>query len=415
MSLHVAQQTKDVVVAPQITIDLKAEVEAAVKPYASDTTKPPISVAELMVMAWVCRKNDDLAVSDEQISDWIFLTFGYYHQIALKELHRHANQEFHSPRWSSLPCRTPFLHFIRQRVFQLERLDFPLSIKKDHEDEQVFQSTTASSRQFLRRILKAELPSFSRFFQLPPELRMMVYEEVFQVDENCWLQYDDEEFNPQYGTCQFRLSVSPNRPKGSLVLNCTKQLNTKMRHEKFRAWATESTSQILALLCANRQIFEEAMPVFYNINTFAVPDIHGLSDMLLHCGARRRPFFTSIAFRFTPSYGTARDGPKASIKAFDLLKDVKCLRSLKVCVSDNDFLKGPGAKFVARYSSVGRIPGIRLLSEVRVLKLDTGSNCPLIDAYLRPKMLKPSKEEDTNKVKAKTKPAKKSRKKVKTT
>lgn len=383
-------------------VDLRAEVEAAVKPYASDTIIPPFSVAQIMVMAWVCRKNPGYGVSDEEISDWIFLTFGYYRKVALKELHQHGFQECAI----SYKHRNAFHDFVYQRALQLERLEVPLRRFTTHRGT-AFTSTGASSRRFLRRALASKPPSFTRFLELPAELRMTIYEEVFRPSvgsrpklEATVLEYSDDEFHPDSKSRRLRLSLQGMRPKRAYERTIVR-LNQEIRRGSIQAWATEPTSEVMALLCVNRQIYEEAMPVFYKVNPLHADNLNELAKLLLHCGTRRRTYFTDISFNFN-----ARVGMKTINIALGLLKDIKCLRRLKISADDDDFLKGPEAYKSARYDSVAEIPGMKLLSKVRCRELVFCFSNTKIESYLRPRIMRTGR---ISEMKEETKSAKPSR------
>jgi hypothetical protein len=98
---------------------LNAKVEAAVAPYASlSSHAPTFSIAEIMVMAWVCRKRQDRNyVSDEEVSDWMILTFGAHRKMALEELYKHSLQNCDV----SFKSRTPFHNLAFQKTAQIER------------------------------------------------------------------------------------------------------------------------------------------------------------------------------------------------------------------------------------------------------------------------------------------------------
>jgi hypothetical protein len=74
--------------ADPYAIDLKAEVEAVVKPYADSKDRPPFSLADLAVMAWVCRKNDSGIITEKETLEWVMRTFRYYFNLAVDEIHR---------------------------------------------------------------------------------------------------------------------------------------------------------------------------------------------------------------------------------------------------------------------------------------------------------------------------------------
>jgi hypothetical protein len=175
------------------------------------------------------------------------------------------------------------------------------------------------------------------------------------------LQYDDHEFDPRNKRTQLRLSSRSERHELSYHANWTNILSTGRADElddyKPSRWATEPTPEIMALLQVNRQIFEEAMPVFYNINKFHAKTLQELTHMLQHCGARRRACFTNISL----DYGDDA-GPRTAKKAF-ILKAAKYLHSLQISIGDRHYLE-PRAD-APLYKSADLVPGMEFLSFIK--------------------------------------------------
>ena len=380
---------------------LKPQVEIAIAPYASSTSAiPPFTVAEMMVMAWVCRKKPRYNfVSDKEVSDWTFLTFGYYRVMALEELYEHGFQECER----TFKARSEFHDLVFQRTIQVERMEVPLQACR-HNVEMGYSSTLPGARRFLNRTIGGELNTFGGFFKLPVEIRVLIYEKVFfcHVDG---LQYIDAEFQPKSKVQGLRLSQRGKRPCWGYQEDWTRtnvsRTVSKDKHWAFRMnypSATEPTSRLMALLLVNRQIFEEAMPVFYGVNHMHAPSLLQLTYMLKHCGERRRPHFTSISVSYAQSVG-----PKTANKAFRLLKEVKRLRRLEIETTDTTFDDHKRASPLES-NAVPKLPGIESLRSVRVRELHFTLKCPLIEAYLRPSMvIKASDKDEGGKGKAKGK------------
>jgi hypothetical protein len=344
-----------------LVINLRADVEAVIGPNVYSAVVPPFSVTQIMTMAWVCRRNQKRStISDREISDRMVMSFGYYRRMALEEVHAHGFQA----------CITKFkdrhvLHnFTYQRLLQSERLECSLQASLPEEAShpicRIYSSTLASSRTSLRRALGNEMASFDRFLDLPPEVRLMIYEEFLRLPAE-ELQYDDHEFDPRNKRTQLRLSSRSERHELSYHANWTYILSTGRADElddyKPSRWATERTPEIMALLRVNRQIFEEAMPVFYNINKFHARTLQELTHMPQHCGARRRACFTNISL----DYGDDA-GPRTAKKAF-ILKAAKYLHSLQISIGDRHYLE-PRAD-APLYKSADLVPGMEFLSFIK--------------------------------------------------
>ena len=374
--------------ATRIMANLRSQVETAVAPYASSTSAiPPFTVAEIMVMAWVCRKKPHYkTISDKEVSGWTFLTFGYYREMALEELYEHSFQE----------CGTTFkerseIHDLAfQRTIQLERIEVPLEVCWRN-DVEGYSSTVAGAQRFLNRAVGGELTNFSGFLKLPVEIRVLIYEKVFFCDVD-GLQYNDAEFNEAKSKVRgLRLSQRGERPCWDYQEDLTRTTISRNNYWTLRdnyPSATEPTSQLMALLLVNRQIFEEAMPVFYGVNHMHATNLLELTNMLKHCGERRRPHFTSISVSYDQSVG-----PKTAKKAFRLLKQVKRLRRLEIETTDTTFNEYKRASPLDP-SAVPKLPGIESLRSVRVRELHFTVDCPLIEAYLRPSMVIQASDKD---------------------
>jgi len=379
-SLEIVDLTSD---APIMT-NLRSKVWTAVARYRSSRVNiPPFSVAEIMVMAWVCRKKQSRSyITDEEVSNWTIFTFRYYEKMALEELYKHSFQ--HGA--TEYKDRTAFHNLAFERTIQLERIDVPLEVCSSKHG---YSSTTIGAQRFLRRVLGEELTEFKDFFKLPVEVRVLIYEEVFRsrVDG---LQYNDFEFHPNNSIRGLRLSQRGRRPCWNYHEDYTQSIARECRTEhwsrrKDYPSATEPTSQLMALLRVNRQVFEEAMPVFYGVNHFHVRTPRELTNMLTFCGERRRPHFTSISFGYSPSVG-----PKTANKAFRLLKDIKRLRRLEITAFDASLKEGMK---LMDCTSLLQLPGIEALRSVRVRELYLPPLCPLIEAYLRPTMVEKAHDE----------------------
>jgi hypothetical protein len=377
---------------------LKAKVEAAVAPYASlSSHAPTFSIAEVMVMAWVCRKRQNRNyISDEEVSDWMILTFGAHRKMALEELYKHSLQNCDL----TFKARTAFHNLAFQKTVQIERMSVPLEVHRDN-DKGGYSSTPAGARRFLRRTLGYELAEFDYLFKLPVEIRVMIFEEVFRCHAD-GVQYNDTEFAPKSNTRGLRLSQRGKRPcweyREDLTRFPASQASSTTHWSMRKNWpsATERTAELMALLFANKQIFEEAMPVFYDVNHFHATRRLELYNMLKHCGARRRLYFTNISFRYTNGSGI-----KSAARAFELLKEVKCLRRLEIEVVDTDFF---GSNRFA--TQVHELPGFKVLSGVRVKELSFPLKCPTIESYLKQMMLREARDEPLQNPKGKGKPRK---------
>lgn len=107
------------------------------------------------------------------------MNFGFCQQSALRELHAHGFQLC----VIKYKTRTSFHKLSRQRLLEFERMECPLQASPIPQTtlptKRTYSSTLPSLRRFLRYAFGNETLSFDRFFDLPDEIRLMIYEAVF--------------------------------------------------------------------------------------------------------------------------------------------------------------------------------------------------------------------------------------------
>jgi hypothetical protein len=252
--------------------------------------------------------------------------------------------------------------------------------------EEAYTSTLAGAREYLRRVLGSELEYFPRFLELPAELRLMVYQEVFRVDGvlQCMARV----------TCKYRRSWRSFRvlPKLSEEVIDHRPTESDDWTMTYNDTYTGPSERMLSLLQTNRQIFQEAMPIFYNTNTFMVDSLAELSFFLGNCGATRRVHFTRIKV-----WNDSHSGKTTTKKAFDLLAQAKQLQFLRILTDDRPFLKDPSTKPEDVY-------WVKLLCKLNVPTLEVEGDGGKIETYTEdvksrkasePKQIKPKKTSPT--------------------
>lgn len=118
----------------------------------------------------------------------------------------------------------------------------------------------------------------------------------------------------------------------------------------------------MALFLVNRQIFNESVPVLYEIHRFHVSSIALLIEMLTRCGSQRPQHFAHISFRYW--YPTRNEAQPD--KAFTPFAPVRSLRTLHVSVHDRELLSHADHYDSRGFKSVDDIPGMKLFGSIRV-------------------------------------------------
>lgn len=355
----------------QASIDLKTELEALIKPHVDKDKSPPFSLTELAVIAWVCGEHESNVISEREIFTWLVITFRYYALVALE-----SSKPFEGP--GSRPGPSGHIRDLAASLSDsMVNVEVPMQrVTKAIYSERSTAYTTslASSRAFLRRILKPGPKRFARFLDLPTEVRLAIYEEALYFPGA--LEYVDRRFNADSKPRAFDVLWSEERAaKGAAALDGRILLFSPWVLEHDRRVTAASTT-ILALLLVNKQIFTEAVPIFYNINTFAC-DIYALPRMLRHCGERRRSYFSRLQISVSGYHGASKAFTK---QAFAMLAEVKQLKDVEISTKDTSFPVEVTSE--KEHSLPHRMCWVNSLIELKTRSLHfTGS--PRIEAYVQ--------------------------------
>lgn len=366
-----AQQMTTVVSAKPLVVDLLAEIKAVVKLHAYGTKIPPFRPAELAVMAWVCCRDYDGIISGEQIFKWAVKSFKYYSQLAVDDA-------YNVNRYKKRERRIPHLQNLFNRIAsEITLHDVPIyPVHMDHDSDDsdnssassdMYVSSLVKARTFLRRALGNETKRFKRFLDLPAEIRLMIYAEVFSYEGNI------EFTNPMLHLSAPRRAIKNTAyDQGHLYDQACDDGEQLWSLPEERETVTGLSGDIMSLLLANRQIFQEAMPVFYNINIFQVTGIQELSRMLRLCGSRRRVYFSCIEFEHT--YCGTKDIAK---RTFKMLAQVNQLQRFAVRVNNERHTQG------FRAYDADNTVWMDLLCDLKCTSVEVLGDCPKIHDYMQ--------------------------------
>lgn len=360
-----AQQANTILTASPRAADLKAEVEAIIKPHLNSLNCPPFPLDEVAVMAWVCCRNHLGITTDKEMFKWLLHNFRYYRNLVVEDTHE---KPYPADRNS---LKNKLDRVVRSLTSPRFGHEMPMRTLdcKDASSSSISGSecitTLANSRQYLRRALGSELKYFPRFFELPPELRLMIYQELLVTEEvllcsNARYARGSER-NVQFTMVQDHPEEVIGETSGS----------TRSRKVTRHYANTRSPGNTLSLLLSNRRIFQEALPIFYNANTFRIRGVERLVQFLRGCGASRRALFTRIEIE---QYD---DGRRAITKeVFDLLAGIKQLQNLRISTEDWWFLRK--SKSIPK-----NIQWVGLLCKLKVASLQIESIGGQIASYVR--------------------------------
>lgn len=214
--------------------ELQSLVQTSIKPWKNSSAKPPFSDATLVTMALVEYARPARCWT---IYEWVCENLGYYKT---------------APRTQSDKVLQG-LRCYEAPTYETAGLEFTVIW-----DE---------ARAYLRHILQPEINVFTRFLELPAELRTEIYRLVLQYPSSglCISSSADDRRDAFQSTTATK---DPSEPYSPGVCN--------------RECFTLSLSEALNLLLVNKQVFNETMPMFYSSNLFCFDNFYDTFIVLHH-------------------------------------------------------------------------------------------------------------------------------------
>ncbi|KAK5127485.1 hypothetical protein LTR85_006824 [Meristemomyces frigidus] len=355
------------------TLILKQRIEDIIAPWAQSEARPPFTGEQLVVMALL---SEGVAMSEKEIFKRVVERFRYFQQQAIEALYEGTRHGFlfyddlgdddDDDDDAGVPERSIDIKGILSEVYRL--YDVPLTRLAN----KTLKISAASGERVLRPLLEpeAEEEPFA-FFKLPAELRNTIYELVFQY--------------PKSGLhCELRIGY--NHAPVVLPARCRDDATSDDWAKALSRSATLRTlpfTQILAPVLVSRQFRKEALPYFYNINTFRVDNLSSLGRLLAKIPTEHQKHIHSISLGY--NIYESVDVPSV----FRQLLALEGLRKLTVRI-DEEAWKRLGVRYPQKkYQSATNMPGLSTLGRVRGLEEVVFEGCPSIESMLKENMLKP--------------------------
>ncbi|KAK3653182.1 hypothetical protein LTR56_004718 [Elasticomyces elasticus] len=288
---------------------LCVRINAAVEPWRNshDGDIPPFNGKQLVVMALIMSGKP---INSGAVCTWILNTFSYYRSMATEAFWAFSSNDGGGP---SMAYR---FHEMLDEAF--ETYELPLLVSEagagTKKDDILYTITPLMGEPWLA--LPRDGPSDDSifpFFELPPELRNSIYTMVFQ--------YPSKIYIAEWGTPYVR----------------TRDLD---RISKYRVnilsqpeFVVKKFGDVLSPLLVNRRFHDEAMPVFFDINTFYFASQPQMSKMIMALSDSRLKYVRSIGFEYkhkaADSYGDERH--------FEALTALPNLRKLALYFNRSDW------------------------------------------------------------------------------
>lgn len=334
---------------------LRTQIAAKIAEYQHNDVKPPFSFGELVVMA-ILSKDEEL-VAKQDIYLWMMTTFQYYHDRMLIECAAKAGY----------PEEISVEDAMEQDDVEAVWNDYNVPLSRDIGHDETasneadkFTVHVPGARLFLRNIFEAPPKGQFPIFELPAELRVRIYEMVFS--------FPDIHFG--YNSIGAKMSF------------CRREHNKEHKYPTNEAETCvvgPRLGTVLALLTANKQLFNEALPFFYRLNRFHFYKPPYLAAFVDNIGLNRLQHVRHISIWYQRIWP---DNRKQFETSLGQLVSVGRLRTLEIVVTDKYWFSD------LPYLGPADMPCMSKLTKlVEALdELTFCGDCRRIEAYLRAHM-----------------------------
>ncbi|KAF2160152.1 hypothetical protein M409DRAFT_29447 [Zasmidium cellare ATCC 36951] len=230
---------------------LRIEIEHLVAPYLYAAERPPFTATTLIAMAVICSSYE--YVSTKQILSWIVRRFYYYKMLAIDEY----SPEVAAYVDTNQPTDLEMLIDGSYEAFH--SYDNPLQVREErtkYKSVYIYSIKPNHARVYLSGLLAPPCKSPFRLLDLPPELRVRIYELV--------LHFHDSEIVTRW---------QPGHKFGLSTLSSHIAENDEHWHDQTIRQKNLATlpEDVDALLVSCRRVRHEARPIFFGTNCFSFP------------------------------------------------------------------------------------------------------------------------------------------------
>lgn len=325
------------------------EIHQLIAPYKNTTEEPPFTAEELVVMACMCL--GPYEVNHEEIVQWILRQFGCFQDRAMTfvaKAQAGANRyEFTQVNWKE--------DIVEGFCEVFERWTVPLvdddgdSIHWDENSEMVVP--LGPGRLFLSKWLDPPRKGSLPFFKLPAELRNTVYEMVFSMPSEIIVE----------SLSRARMHVHRRWEETAPAVEFE-----EAQHFQDSTYLLNAEDRNLDLLRVNKQMYQEAMPFFYRLNTFHCLFSSCTMPFLNRLSPDRRKHLTKLKLDLAIS------GDEHELRGFRMtmrdLAEMPALEVLEIWIHDRDWLDmtAGNRRVLSRKSKFKRydhIPGFAALAQ----------------------------------------------------
>jgi len=356
---------------------VRHRIERAIRRHAHYVSKPHFSPRDLLVMALLMA---DKPQTFEYICEWITINFEH-HRAAI-----HGGRPW--PEYSHL--RRPVIPSasLKQGLeIACNSYEIPIDSGRNESGSVVLSLPLARcSRSLLRStgLVPMDTDQFFPFFKLPTEPRMVIYEVTFRSPQATVLPYHNMS-RPRISRAMPPSPLSPGTRSHQEIF--TLAMRRSHSSNVSRCFRTIRVADILAPLLTCRQLYQEAMPVFYSINRFHLPRHLNLLRPLTETASDRLQHFKHVSISLFPN--------PAPDSGLELLTHLTNLRKIGIFANETTWAD------IVEKSSSGRVmaherPRMNIncqrIATLRRVKADEVifHKCPTLEQMLKHEMTRPS-------------------------
>lgn len=251
---------------------LRKDILAAIQPFRASRYQPALTPGELVIVALAVN---DCGMDEFEIADWIRRTFRFYALCAMNGR------------------RSSDLEDGLDDAFADANL-LATIVKSDYDEWRV---DPYAARGFLHASLKLKPNDPFRFLDLPPELRNSIYTMLLSYPPSGVAVH-----TPDSAPSNSRALLQTMTEDFTLAFSIDSWIDYK--HGDYRPYhpgRMHLYGEKLGLFLKNKQMFEEALPIFYHQNIFCFSSLHQLSTFLPRLPVYRRQHLRSIASSYCPN------------------------------------------------------------------------------------------------------------------
>ncbi|KAK3633651.1 hypothetical protein LTR56_015717 [Elasticomyces elasticus] len=339
-------------------LGVRERIDVATLSWSKTEEEPPFCATDLILMALLSR---GCPLTRKEICKWMVDNFGYYRKLAAEALWG----------YNRAAGELPAVHEVHRKLDRaFKKYDLPVHVKDlEGEGVEVKYTAHAAAGSMLAlpndNLKKGAFP----FFRLPAELRNTIYELVFQYPRSGLYFASSCTTQPRTlsrdldDVGEFPPPASSRKPWEDLYL-------------------AKPVHVILEPLLTSRQFYNEAMPVFFQINTFYFPNYHTMSATLYGIPVAHKKHIRSVSFKLATYIWQAK--VDENFVALLMLPDLR-----KMCIRFDEGNWLNGGLGVPAHQSIKEHPCANIRGQLYGLEEATFIGCPKLQALLKDGMLRP--------------------------